>query len=198
MAISAAQVKELRDKTGAGMMECKKALTETDGDVSKAVDYLREQGIVKSAKLGSRATTQGAVFTYVHPGEQLAAMVQIDCETDFVARTDDFKELGKNVAMQVAAASPEFVSREDVSEEAINKERDVLRAAAKADGKPDHILDKIVDGQMGKYFADVCLLEQPYIRDDEKKVEDLLTDTVAKLRENIKISRFIRYQIGAE
>jgi elongation factor Ts len=198
MNITATQVKELRDKTGAGMMECKKALGETGGDVEKAVDYLREQGVVKSAKLGSRATEQGSVFTYIHPGEQLGVLVEISCETDFVARTDDFKTLGKNIAMQVAAANPSFVSRDDVPEDVTARERDVLTAQAKAEGKPDHILDKMVEGRLTKFFEEICLLDQPYIRDDAKRVGELVTDTIAVLRENIKVKRFMRYQVGAE
>jgi len=196
MNITAAQVKELRDKTGAGMMECKKALQETDGSVEKAIDYLREQGVVKSAKLGSRATNQGAVFAYVHPGDQLGVLVEISCETDFVARTEDFRALGKNVAMQVAAANPTYVSRDDVPEDIVNKERDVLKAQAKTEGKPDHIIEKMVEGRLSKFFEEICLLDQPYIRDDSKKVGDLVTETVAKIRENIQVKRFTRFQVG--
>jgi elongation factor Ts len=196
MNISAAQVKELRDKTGAGMMECKKALGETEGDVQKAIDYLREQGILKSAKLGSRVTSQGAIFSYVHPGDQLGVLVEINCETDFVARTEDFKMLGKNVAMQVAASAPQFVSRDQVSEDVLEHEREVVRAQAKAEGKPDKILDKIVEGRIEKYFQEICLLDQAYIRDDSKKVQDLVTETIAKIRENITIKRFMRFKVG--
>jgi elongation factor Ts len=169
MNISAAQVKELRDKTGAGMMECKKALGETEGDVQKAIDYLREQ---------------------------LGVLVEINCETDFVARTEDFKMLGKNVAMQVAASAPQFVSRDQVSEDVLEHEREVVRAQAKAEGKPDKILDKIVEGRIEKYFQEICLLDQAYIRDDSKKVQDLVTETIAKIRENITIKRFMRFKVG--
>jgi elongation factor Ts len=196
MNISATQVKELRDKTGAGMMECKKALIETGGDVDKAVNYLREQGVVKSAKLGNREASQGAVFTYIHPGDQLGVIVEINCETDFVARTDDFKELGKNVAMQVAAASPSYVSRDDIPEDIANSERQILAAQAKAEGKPENIVERMIEGRMKKFYEEICLLDQAYIRDDSKTVADLVTDTVAKLRENIKIRRFSRFQIG--
>jgi len=198
MNITAAQVKELRDKTGAGMMECKKALQETDGNVEKAISYLREQGVVKSAKLGSRTTNQGAVFAYVHPGDQLGVLVEISCETDFVARTEDFRILGKNIAMQVAAANPTYVSRDNVPEEIVNSEREILKAQAKTEGKPDHIIEKMVEGRLSKFYEEICLLDQPYIRDDSKKVGDLVTEAVAKIRENIQVKRFTRFQVGAE
>ncbi|HQK22188.1 MAG TPA: translation elongation factor Ts [Candidatus Latescibacteria bacterium] len=196
MEITAAQVKELREKTGAGMMECKKALGETNGDLQKAIDYLREQGILKSAKLGSRATSQGAIFSYVHPGDQLGVLVEINCETDFVARTDDFKALGKNIAMQVAASAPQYVSRDQVPQEVLDHEKEVSRAQAKAEGKPEKILDKIVEGRLEKYFQEVCLLDQAYIRDDSHKVSDLVTEAIAKIRENITIKRFVRFKVG--
>ena len=196
MEITAAQVKELREKTGAGMMECKKALGETNGDLQKAIDYLRQQGILKSAKLGSRATSQGAIFSYVHPGDQLGVLVEINCETDFVARTDDFKALGKNIAMQVAASAPQYVSRDQVPLEVLDHEKEVSRAQAKAEGKPEKILDKIVEGRLEKYFQEVCLLDQAYIRDDSRKVSDLVTEAIAKIRENITIKRFVRFKVG--
>ncbi len=196
MEITAAQVKELREKTGAGMMECKKALGETNGDIQKAIDYLREQGILKSAKLGSRATSQGAIFSYVHPGDQLGVLVEINCETDFVARTDDFKALGKNIAMQVAASAPQYVTRDQVPQEVLDHEKEVSRAQAKAEGKPEKILDKIVEGRLEKYFQEVCLLDQAYIRDDSRKVSDLVTEAIAKIRENITIKRFVRFKVG--
>ena len=194
--ITASLVKELRERTGAGMMECKKALGETNGDLQKAIDYLREQGILKSAKLGSRATSQGAIFSYVHPGDQLGVLVEINCETDFVARTDDFKALGKNIAMQVAASAPQYVSRDQVPQEVLDHEKEVSRAQAKAEGKPEKILDKIVEGRLEKYFQEVCLLDQAYIRDDSHKVSDLVTEAIAKIRENITIKRFVRFKVG--
>jgi len=178
------------------MMECKKALGETNGDIQKAIDYLREQGILKSAKLGSRATSQGAIFSYVHPGDQLGVLVEINCETDFVARTDDFKALGKNIAMQVAASAPQYVSRDQVPQEVLDHEKEVSRAQAKAEGKPEKILDKIVEGRLEKYFQEVCLLDQAYIRDDSRKVSDLVTEAIAKIRENITIKRFVRFKVG--
>jgi len=198
MNISAAQVKELRDKTGAGMMECKKALAETDGDIRKAVDRLREQGILHSAKLGTRTATQGAIFSYVHPGEQLGVLVEINCETDFVARTDHFRALGKNIAMQIAASSPTYLSREEVPADILEHERAVNRAQAKAEGKPDKVLDRIIEGRMEKFYQENCLLDQAYIRDDSKTVKDLITETIARIRENIVVKRFTRFQVGAE
>ena len=198
MNISAAQVKELRDKTGAGMMECKKALAETDGDIRKAVDRLREQGILHSAKLGTRTATQGAIFSYVHPGEQLGVLVEINCETDFVARTDHFRALGKNIAMQIAASSPTYLSREEVPADILEHERAVNRAQAKAEGKPDKVLDRIIEGRMEKFYQENCLLDQAYIRDDSKTVKDLIIETIARIRENIVVKRFTRFQVGAE
>jgi len=198
MHITATQVKELRDKTGAGMMECKKALTETNGNLEKAIDHLREQGILKSAKLGSRTASQGAIFSYVHPGDQLGVLVEINCETDFVARTEDFKALGKNIAMQIAASAPSYVSREQVPAQTLEHEREVFRAQAKAEGKPEKLLDRIVEGRLAKYYQETCLLDQLYIRDDSKKVQDLLTEAMARIRENIVVKRFVRFQVGAE
>lgn len=198
MNITAAQVKELRDKTGAGMMECKKALAETGGDVAKAIDHLRQQGVLKSAKLASRAAGQGAIFSYVHPGEQLGVLVEINCETDFVARTDDFRALGKNVAMQIAASTPIYVSRQDIPPHVLEHEGQVYRAQAKAEGKPDKVVDRIVEGRLEKFYQEACLVDQVYIRDDSKKVEDLVREAIAKLRENIVIKRFVRFQVGGQ
>jgi len=198
MNVSASQVKELREKTGAGMMDCKRALAESDGDVEKAVDVLRKQGVVKSAKLGSRVVSQGAVFAYVHPGSQIGVLVEVDCETDFVARTADFQALGKNLAMQVAAASPVYVSREDVPADLVEREREVLRSQAKAEGKPDRIIEKMVEGRLDKFYQEQCLLDQPYIRDDARKVKDLVTDAMAKIGENVVVRRFARFQIGTK
>jgi elongation factor Ts len=197
MNIPATQVKELRDQTGAGMMECKKALVETEGDLQKAIDLLREQGTIKSAKLSTRDASQGAVFSYVHKGSQIGVLVEINCETDFVARTDDYAELGKNVAMQIAASAPEYVGRDDVPADQVERERGALKAQAAAEGKPEHILDKIIEGRLGKFFEERCLLEQAYIRDDSMKVQDLVTETVGRLKENIVVKRFTRYQIGS-
>ena len=197
MNISAAQVKELRDQTGAGMMECKKALQETGGDIEKAINYLREQGTIKSAKLSARDASQGAIFSYVHQGDQLGVLVQISCETDFVARTDDFKALGKNIAMQIAASAPVYIGRDDVPADIVERERGVLRAQAAGEGKPAHILDKIVVGRLDKFYAEQCLLEQPYIREDSKTVQELVTEAIAKIRENIVVKRFARFQVGA-
>ena len=198
MNVTAAQVKQLRDKTGAGMMECKKALVETKGDLQKAIDYLREQGVLKSAKLGSRTAAQGAIFSYVHPGDQLGVLVEINCETDFVARTNDFKELGRNIAMQIAASAPAYVTRDEIPANVLEHEQQVNRAQAKAESKPDKVIDRIVEGRLAKFYEENCLADQVYIRDDSKKVSDLVTEAMAKIGENIVIRRFMRYQVGAD
>lgn len=196
MAITAQQVKELREKTGAGMMDCKKALSEADGDLEKASQLLREKGIAKAASKAGRATKEGAIVSYIHPGDKLGVMVELNCETDFVARTDEFKELGKNIAMQVAAANPLVVSREDVPEDLLNKEREIFKSQALNEGKPEHIVEKIVDGRLEKYFQEVCLLDQAYIRDTDKSVGEMLKETVGKLGENIVVRRFERFALG--
>ena len=198
MNVTAAQVKQLRDKTGAGMMECKRALVETEGDLQKAIDYLREQGVLKSAKLGSRIAAQGAIFSYVHPGDQLGVLLEINCETDFVARTNDFKELGRNIAMQIAASAPAYVTRDEIPADVLEHERQVNRAQAKAEGKPDKVVDRIVEGRLAKFYEENCLADQVYIRDDSKKVSDLVIEAMAKIGENIVIRRFIRYRVGAD
>ncbi len=196
MAITAQQVKELREKTGAGMMDCKKALSEADGDIEKASQLLREKGIAKAASKAGRATKEGAIVSYIHPGDKLGVMVELNCETDFVARTDEFKELGKNFAMQVAAANPLVVSREEVPEDILKKEREIYKTQALNEGKPEHIVEKIVDGRLEKYFQEVCLLEQAYIRDTDKSVGEMLKETVGKLGENIVVRRFERFALG--
>lgn len=194
--ITAALVKELREKTGAGMMECKKALEEAKGDLSEAETILRKRGIASAGKKASRATRQGVIGTYVHPGSQLGVLVEVNCESDFVARTDDFQNLVKDVAMQVAAADPQFVSREDVTAEAIDKEKEIARDRARAEGKPEKILDKIVEGRMAKFYEEICLLEQPFIKDNSLTVTDLIKQKIAKLGENITIARFARFKVG--
>ncbi|MDH3346270.1 MAG: translation elongation factor Ts [Kiritimatiellaceae bacterium] len=196
MAISAKQVKELRDKTGAGMMDCKKALGETNGDVEAAVDFLRQKGILKAAKKAGRATREGQIGAYIHPGSKIGVLVEINCETDFAARTEAFSDMVKNIAMQIAAASPICVRREELSEDVLERERNVYRAQALESGKPENVIDKIVDGKMRKYYEDACLLEQSYIRDSDKKVEDIIKETVAELGENIHVARFSRFQLG--
>jgi elongation factor Ts len=196
MGISAAMVKELRDKTGAGMMDCKKALTESDGDLDKAVSYLREKGIAKAAKKAGRATSEGMIISYIHPGDKLGTMVEINCETDFVARTEDFQELAKNIAMQVAAANPIVVRREQMPPELVEKEREIYRAQVLNEGKPEKIADRIVDGKLDKYFAETCLMEQTFIKDQDRTVADILNEAIAKLGENITIRRFVRFCLG--
>lgn len=196
MAISAKQVKELREQTGAGMMNCKQALAESDGDVSKAVDILREKGIAKAASRSSRVAKEGAVISYIHPGEKLGVLLELNCETDFVARTDDFKELSRNVAMQIAAANPQVVRREDLDEEILNKEREIYRAQALNEGKPEQIVDKIITGRIEKFYQEVCLIDQPFIRDQDKTIKDILDEATGKLGENLIIRRFERFALG--
>ena len=196
MGISAAQVKELREKTGAGMMDCKAALNETAGDLEKAVDHLRKAGILKAAKRSERATGQGLIASYIHAGSKLAVLVEINCETDFVAKTDLFKAFSKDIAMHVAAQNPLVVLREELSQDALERERSIYREQALASGKPENIVDKIVDGKIGKYYSEVCLLEQPFVKDTDITVGDLLTQTIATLGENIRIARFVRLELG--
>jgi elongation factor Ts len=196
MEITAAVVKELREKTGAGMMDCKKALSETSGDLDKAVDYLRQKGLAAAAKKADRAATDGAVAAYVHPGGKIGVLVEINCETDFVARTAEFQGLLKDIAMQVAAANPRFVRREDVSTEEFEKEKSIYRQQALETGKPEKVIDKIVEGKMERFYSEVCLLEQSFIKDPDKKVADIMNEAVARLGENIQVRRFARYHLG--
>ncbi|MEA2030134.1 MAG: translation elongation factor Ts [candidate division Zixibacteria bacterium] len=196
MAINAKQVKELREKTGAGMMNCKKALTEVDGDFEKAVIYLREQGVSSAAKKEGRSTAEGLIATYVHTGDKLAVMVEINCETDFVARTDEFRGFARDVAMHIAASSPLCVNREELDQDTIEKEREVYRQQAINDGKPEKIVDKIVNGRIEKYYSEVVLMEQPFVKDSDKIVQDFVNGTIASLGENIRIARFTRYRLG--
>ena len=196
MSISAQVVKELREKTGAGMMDCKKALVDSKGDMAKAVDFLRKSGIAKAEKKGSRDVKEGIVYSYIHHGGRLGVLVEVNCETDFVAKTDGFKELVHNIAMQIAATNPVAVSSKDISKELIEKEKEIFTAQAKDSGKPDNIIEKIVEGRVQKYFQEVCLVEQPFIKDPDKRVGDIITETVATLGENITIGRYIRYAVG--
>jgi elongation factor Ts len=194
--ITAQMVKELREKTNAGMMDCKKALVETDGDFDKAVNYLREKGIAKAAGKSGRATKEGIIASYIHAGSKLGVMVEINCETDFVARTDDFKVFAKDIAMHVAASAPLAVAREDIDEETVNNEREIYRQQAINEGKPEKIIDKIVDGKLDKYYSEACLMEQPFVKDNDKTVNDLVNETIARLGENISIRRFVRFHLG--
>lgn len=198
MGISAQEVKKLRDKTGAGMMDCKKALQESDGDLDKATDILRRQGIAKAEKKSGRTANEGQIASYIHPGGRIGVMLEINCETDFVAKTDDFQNLANDVAMQIAAMSPVAVDREDIDDALIEKERTIYHEQAKDEGKPEHIIEKIVDGRLEKYFAEVVLLEQPFVKDTDKTIGQLITDAVAKLGENISVNRFVRYELGED
>src|SRR5579872_1730733 len=194
--ISAQQVKELRDRTGAGMMECKKALQEADGNPSEAEVILRKRGLSSAAKKAGRVTRQGIIGTYIHQGAQLGVLVEVNCESDFVARTDDFQELVKDIAMQVAAADPQFIRREDVTKEALDKEMDIQRGRALQEGKPEKMVDKIVEGRMNKFYEEICLYEQPFIRENTTTVGDLIKTKIAKLGENISVARFVRFKVG--
>lgn len=196
MEVTASLVKELRDKTGAGMMDCKKALAETDGDLQKAVDYLRHKGLAAAAKKAARVASDGAVGAYVHAGGKLGVLVEINCETDFVARTAEFQSLLKDIAMQVAAANPRFVRREDVSADEFEREKVIYRQQALESGKPEKVVDMIVQGKMEKFYSDVCLMEQSFIKDPDKKVVDILNEAIARLGENIQVRRFARYHLG--
>jgi len=196
MSIDAKIVKELRDKTGAGMMDCKRALVETDGDLVKAVEALRKAGVTKAEKKGVRSAQEGLVYSYIHHGGRLGVLVEVNCETDFVAKTDGFNELVHNLAIQIAATNPVSVSREQVPEELVKSEQDIYTEQAKKSKKPDKMIEKIVTGKMDKYFQEICLLEQPFIKDPDKIVKDLITESIATLGENISVGRFIRYAVG--
>jgi len=195
MEINARLVKELRDRTGAGMMECKKALVEANGNLAEAEIILRKHGITSAAKKSSRATRQGVIGSYIHSGSQLGVLIEVNCESDFVARTQDFQDLVKDLAMQVAAADPQFIRKEDVSEEALNKEKEIQRARALNEGKPE-MVDKIVEGRLQKFYEEVCLYEQPFIKENTTVVHDLIKAKIAKLGENISVSRFVRFKVG--
>tara|TARA_B110000003_G_scaffold62604_1_gene63011 strand:- start:2653 stop:3261 length:609 start_codon:yes stop_codon:yes gene_type:complete len=196
MAIDAKTVKRLRDKTGAGMMDCKNALTESNGDVDSAVDYLRKSGAAKAEKKGERETKEGLVYSYIHAGGRLGVMIEVNCETDFVAKTDGFIELAHNLAMQIAATNPISLDKDSVSTDVIKKEKEIYTDQAKSSGKPDNIIEKMVDGRLSKFYQENCLMEQAYIKDSDKKVVDLMTETIATLGENITISQFTRFAVG--
>ncbi len=196
MSIDAKTVKALRDKTGAGMMDCKKALMETDGNLDKAIDHLRKSGIAKAEKKGERTAKEGLVFSYIHHGGRLGVLVELNCETDFVAKTEGYSELAHNLAMQIAATNPLAIRREDIDQAVVAREKDIYSDQAKDSGKPDNIIEKIVAGRMEKFYAESCLLDQPFIKDPDRKVGDLVTEAVATLGENILVNRFTRYAIG--
>lgn len=196
MAITAAMVKELREKTGAGMLDCKKALEETGGDINKAVDVLREKGLSAAAKKAGRAATEGAVEAYIHGEGKIGVLVEVNCETDFVGKNADFRNFVRDIAMHIAASSPQYVSREEVPAEVIEKEKEVLRAQALNEGKPEKIVDKMVEGRINKFYEDVCLLEQAFVKDPDKTVAELVNEKISTIGENISIRRFARFELG--
>lgn len=198
MKITSQMVKELRDKTGAGMMDCKKALGETDGDLEKAVDHLRKKGMSVAAKRAGRATSEGVIETYIHAGGKLGVMVELNCETDFVAKTDRFLEFARDIAMHIAAVNPLAITKEEAPEDVVAREREIYMEMALKTGKPENIVEKIVSGKMDKFLAEICLLEQKFVKDPDQTIQDMLTDLVGKMGENISIKRFSRFQVGTE
>src|SRR5207237_2689504 len=198
MEINASLVKQLRERTGAGMMECKSALVEAKGDLGEAEIVLRKRGIASAHKKASRVTKQGLIGTYIHHGGQLGVMVEVNCESDFVARTHDFKVLVHDISMHVAAADPKYVRKEDVPPAELEKEKDIQRARAIAEGKPEKVADKIVEGRMGKFYEEVCLYQQPFVKENTLTVEEVIKTKIAKLGENISVARFVRFKVGDE
>ena len=196
MEISAGNVKELRDRTGAGMMDCKNALVENKGDMEKAIDYLREKGLAKAAKKAARVAADGRIFSYIHTNGKLGALIELNCETDFVAKTDEFQNLGHELCLHIAAAAPQFLCREEVTSDVLEREKEIYRQQALEEGKPEKIVDMIAEGKINKFFETNCLLEQAWIRDGDSKVKDLIVEAIAKLGENIVVSRFSRFSIG--
>ncbi len=196
MSINAKLVKTLRDKTGAGMMDCKRALVETAGDLEKAVDHLRKSGIAKAEKKGARETKEGLVYSYIHAGGRLGVLVELNCETDFVANTDGFTELAHNLAMQIAATNPIALDRDSIDDNVVACEKDIFTEQAKSQGKPDNIIERMLEGRINKFYQESCLMDQTYIKDPDKKIRDLFTETISTLGENISINRYIRFAIG--
>jgi len=196
MEVTATLIKDLRERTGAGMADCKKALVEVSGDMEKAIDFLRAKGLAKAAKKAGREATEGAVVSYIHAGGRIGVLVEINCETDFVARNEDFQGFTRDVAMQIAAMAPLFVSKDEVSEDAIAREREVLLAKAKETGKPEPVIQKMVDGQISKWTKEICLLDQSFVKNPDKTINDLLQELIAKIGENMKIRRFVRFELG--
>jgi elongation factor Ts len=196
VSVTAAQVNELRKATGAGLMDCKKALTETGGDLEKAIDYLRKKGLAAASKKAGRAATEGLVSSYIHAGGKIGVLVEVNCETDFVAKNENFQAFVKDVAMHIAAAAPQYVRREEVSADALEREKEIYRAKARETGKPDNIIEKIIEGQINKFYAEICLLEQPYVKDPDKTVQTYLNETIAAIGENISVRRFARFVLG--
>nr|WP_281412930.1 translation elongation factor Ts [Geobacter grbiciae] len=196
VSITAAQVNELRKATGAGLMDCKKALTETGGDHEKAIDYLRKKGLAAASKKAGRVASEGAVGSYIHAGGKIGVLVEVNCETDFVARNENFQAFVKDIAMHIAAAAPQYVRREEVTADVVEREKEIYRAKARETGKPENIIEKIIEGQVNKFYADICLLEQQYVKDSDKTVQQFLNETIASIGENISIRRFVRYALG--
>jgi elongation factor Ts len=196
MSVDAKTVKTLRDKTGAGMMDCKKALAETGGDMEKAIIYLREKGIASASKKSGRATKEGRITSYLHPGDKLGVMLEVNCETDFVAKGEQFIEFTRDIALHIAAAAPSYLSRDDIPGDVLEQERSIYRTQALNDGKPENIVDKIVDGRISKFAAEVCLLDQPFVKDDKIKISDFIKNGIATFGENISIARFARFKVG--
>ena len=196
MAFTAKDVVELREKTGVGMLDCKKALTESNGDMEKAVAWLREKGIASAAKKQSRIAAEGAVFSYIHMGGKIGVLLEINCETDFVAKSDDFQVLGHDIAMHIAAAAPKYVSTDEVDTAELDKEKEILRAQALNEGKPEAVVDRMVEGRIKKYFKEVCLLEQEFVKDPSKTISQLVSDATIKIGEKISVRRFVRFQMG--
>ena len=196
MAITAQMVKELRERTSAPMMDCKTALTETQGDMEKAVDFLRKKGLSAAAKKAGRIAAEGAVGSYIHGAGKLGVLVEVNCETDFVARTDEFQDLIRDIAMHIAAAEPRFVRREEVTQDVLDREREIFRDQAIASGKPANVVERILEGKMEKYFSEYVLLEQPFVKDSDKTIGQLITEKIAKIGENIQVRRFVRFKLG--
>ncbi|HON72112.1 MAG TPA: translation elongation factor Ts [bacterium] len=198
MSINMDLIRELREKTGAGVMDCKKALISANGDVEKAVEILRKEGIAVAEKKGARLAKDGRIESYIHPGNKLGVMVEVNCETDFVARTDEFKTLTKEIAMHIAASNPRYISIADIPEDVLESEKDIYATQAQNEGKPPQVIERIVQGKLEKFYQEVCLLEQPWIRDPEKKIKDIINDAIARLGENILIRRFVRFELGKD
>lgn len=196
MEVPASLVKELREKTGLGLMDCKKALVETDGDIEKAIEYLRKKGALKAAKREGRATSEGRIGSYIHMNGKIGVLLELNCESDFVAKTDQFAELVHDICMHIAASSPRYIASENVPEDILAKEKDIYMSQAKEAGKPDKMLEKIAEGKLKKFFSEVCLLEQPFVKDPDRTVGDLIKDKIAQLGENMTVGRFVRYQLG--
>ncbi|HHT26819.1 MAG TPA: translation elongation factor Ts [Firmicutes bacterium] len=194
--ISMDKIKELRERTQAGFMDCKKALQENDGDIEKAITYLREKGLAAAAKKAGRVASEGVIDSYIHMGGRIGVLIEVNCETDFVAKTDAFRALVKDLAMQIAASKPQYVSREEVPAKVVEEERSIYAAAARNEGKPEQVIDKIVDGRMEKFYKDVCLMEQPFVKDPDRSIKDIITEAIATMGENINVRRFVRFERG--